>query len=129
MPEARQDAATSTPRDEGRWAIGRLKEFHHDGHRLSDGDASRLLVAMQSTPIRDNLWDDMSRSNASSHVALWTDLTKRAPDDVRGEPASLLGFSSWLSGNGAMAWCALDQTPRARRPTSGRLSPPRCRVA
>ena len=38
-------------------------------------------------------------------------MTKRAPDEVRAAPASLLGFASWLSGHGAMAWCALDQVP------------------
>jgi Domain of unknown function (DUF4192) len=39
-------------------------------------------------------------------------MTQRAPDEVRAAPASLLGFASWLSGHGAMAWCALDQVPR-----------------
>jgi hypothetical protein len=53
----------------------------------------------------------MNRDSAASHVALWTDLTRRAPDDVRAAPASLLGFASWLSSHGALAWCALDQVP------------------
>lgn len=39
-------------------------------------------------------------------------MTKRAPDEVRAAPASLLGFASWLSGHGALAWCALDQVPK-----------------
>lgn len=54
----------------------------------------------------------MNRDNVASHVALWTDVTRRAPDQVRAAPASMLGFASWLSGHGAMAWCALDQVPR-----------------
>jgi hypothetical protein len=54
----------------------------------------------------------MNRGNATSNVALWTDMTKRAPDEVRAAPASLLGFASWLSGHGALAWWALDQVPR-----------------
>lgn len=115
LPAAREAAAASTPRAEGRWALGRLMQFHHDGHRLNDRDAARLLVVLESTPIRDSLWDNMSRSNVPSHVALWTDVTKRAPDDVRAEPASLLGFASWLSGHGAMAWCALDQIPEGKQ--------------
>lgn len=56
----------------------------------------------------------MSRGNAASHVALWTDMTRRAPDEVRAAPASLLAFGSWLSGHGAMAWCALDQVPEGK---------------
>src|SRR3546814_10654640 len=59
----------------------------------------------------------MSRENHTSHMALWNDLTRRAPDEVRAAPASMLGFASWLHGDGAKAWCALDQVP-ADRPYS-----------
>lgn len=54
----------------------------------------------------------MNRDTVASHVALWTDMTRRAPDEVRAAPASLLGFASWLSGHGAVAWCALEQVPQ-----------------
>jgi hypothetical protein len=91
-----------------------LQRFHRDGVRLDDKDAARLLVALDSTPIRDRLWLDMTRDNVHSHVALWTDMTRRAPDVVRAAPASLLAFGSWLSGHGAMAWCALDQVPEGK---------------
>ena len=111
LPAARQANAASTTRIEGRWAFGRLQQFHDDGVRLTDVDAARVLVAVDSIPIRDRLWNDMNRDNAASHVALWTDLTRRAPDNVRTAPASMLAFASWLSGHGAMAWCALDQVP------------------
>lgn len=114
LPETRVDSAQSTPRREGPWALGRLQQFHADGVRLADGEAARLLVAVESIPIRDALWNDIGRDNAATHVALWTDLTARAPDEVRAAPASLLGFAAWQSGNGAMAWCALDQVPKNR---------------
>lgn len=92
--------------------MARMQRFHRDGVRLSDTETARLLVAVESIPIRDQVWLDINRSNASSHVALWTDLTKRAPDEARAAPASLPGFASWLSGHGALAWCALDQIPK-----------------
>lgn len=111
LPETRASARESTARLEGRWAHGRMHQFHRDGIRLGDEDVARMLVAVESIPIRDRLWSDMSRGNSASHVALWTDLTRRAPEEVRAAPASLLAFGSWLSGNGAMAWCALDQVP------------------
>jgi hypothetical protein len=114
LPEIRDAAHQSTAQVEGRWALGRMQRFHRDGIRLSDADASRLLVAVESIPTRDRLWLEMSRGNAASHVALWTDLTRRAPDGVRAAPASLLAFGSWLDGHGAMAWCALDQVPKDR---------------
>lgn len=114
LPETRDAARGNTAKLEGHWALNRVQRFHRDGVRLDDKDAARLLVAVDSIPIRDRLWLDMSRGNAASHVALWTDMTKRAPDEVRAAPASLLAFGSWLSGHGAMAWCALDQMPEGK---------------
>jgi len=111
VPAAREAAQRSTPIAERNWAIGRLEQFHADGNRLSDPDAARLLVAIESTGARDALWEDMNRDNATAHTAIWTDLTRRAPDEVRTPAASLLAFSSWLGGDGAKAWCALDQIP------------------
>jgi hypothetical protein len=111
LPATLEAAHRSTPIAERNWAVGRLEQFHADGHRLSDPDAARLLVAIESTGARDALWEDMSRDNATAHTALWTDLTRRAPDEVRTPAASLLAFSSWLGGDGAKAWCALDQIP------------------
>ncbi|WP_158630638.1 DUF4192 family protein [Nocardioides daphniae] len=54
-------------------------------------------------------------ANATSHIALWSDLTRRAPADVKAAPATMLAFASWLHGNGALAWCALDQVPHDQR--------------
>ena len=76
-----------------------------------------MLVALETISTRDALCEDMSRENRTSHMALWNDLTRRAPDEVRAAPASMLGFASWLHGDGAKAWCALDQVP-ADRPYS-----------
>ncbi|WP_067434650.1 DUF4192 domain-containing protein [Nocardioides jensenii] len=111
----RDESAQRSPGQDEQWALGRLQQFQADGVRLSDSDAARLLVTVESIPVRDELWNDMRRDNANSHVALWTDLTRRAPDEVRAGPASLLGFAAWQSGNGAMAWCALDQVPKDKR--------------
>ncbi len=110
-------AAASTPSAERDWALDRLEQFHADGNRLSDVDGARMLVALETISTRDALWEDMSTQNTPSHLALWTDLTRRAPDEVRAAPASMLGFASWLRGDGARAWCALDQVP-ADRPYS-----------
>lgn len=111
LTETRANTAERTVQIESRWAVSRVQQFHRDGVRLDDADAARLLVAVEAIPTRDRLWLAMDRGNAVSHVALWTDMTKRAPDEVRTAPASLLAFGSWLSGDGAMAWCALDQVP------------------
>ena len=57
LPEAREEIAQSTPRREGQWVFGRLQQFHADGVRLTDGDAALLLVAVESIPMRDALWN------------------------------------------------------------------------
>lgn len=117
LATARAAAAASTPGAERDWALDRLGQFHGDGNRLSDVDGARMLVALETISTRDALWEDMGAQNTPSHIALWTDLTRRAPDEVRAAPASMLGFASWLRGDGAGAWCALDQVP-ADRPYS-----------
>jgi hypothetical protein len=111
LAENRANITASTVHAEGRWAVSRVQQFQRDGVRLDDADVARLLVALEAIPIRDQVWLGMTRGNAVSYVALWTDMTKRAPDEVRTAPASLLAFGSWLSGDGVMAWCALDQVP------------------
>ena len=117
LPQAWAAAAASSPSLERERALDRLEQFHFDGNRLSDVDGARMLVALETVSTRDALWEGMSSQNAASHMALWTDLTRRAPDEVRAAPASMLGFASWLRGDGAKAWCALDQVP-ADRPYS-----------
>lgn len=115
LPEARDAARASDPMSERDWALGRLGTFQADGNRLDNTDAARMLLGIGSVKARDALWEDMSRDNAHTHVALWSDLTARAPDDVRTPAATMLAFSSWLSGDGAKAWCALDQIPDGQR--------------
>lgn len=111
LDDVRARVTSSPPRVERAWAQARLQQFHADGNRLTDRDAARTLVALETIDTRDVLWADMTRENSASHVALWTDLTRRAPDEVRTAPATMLAFSSWLRGDGARAWCALDQMP------------------
>lgn len=104
-------ATADTPAAEREWALQRLEEFLADGTRLTDHDAARLLVAVQTTSTRDALWEEMTLENSAAHQSLWVDMTRRAPDEVRAPAASMAAFASWLSGDGAKAWCALDEVP------------------
>jgi hypothetical protein len=56
----------------------------------------------------------MDHDNARGHVALWQDVVRRVPADLRAAPAALLGFAAWLTGHGALAWCAVDCAQRAQ---------------
>ena len=103
---------------EGRWLQQWLRraltdEDGPDAGSLSDRDLGRLVVGLQSTEVRDVAWAEMTRDNARRHVDLWRDLVRRTPLDVLGPPATLLAFAAWLSGNGALAWCALDRARTA----------------
>ena len=71
-------------------------------------DVARLLVLLRtSTELRDVAWAEMTHANARDHVDLWRDVVRRAPAGLRADPAALLGFAAWLSGHGALAWCAV----------------------
>ena len=98
---------------EGAWVRGRVTDAVAQGGRLSADDAGRLLFAITSIQVRDVAWSRMTRDDASAHVELWRDLTRRAPTEMRAAPAALLAFSAWLSGDGALAWCAVDRCREA----------------
>ena len=94
---------------ESRWVAHRVRRFLDDGERLDGRDVARLVALMAlSYGIRDVAWAEISRTNAVRHVDLWRDVVRRAPASLRAAPASLLGFAAWQSGNGALAWCAVE---------------------
>lgn len=78
--------------------------------RFDRDDLAGVLQGMCDRAVRDAAWGSMTRHEASDHVALWTDAVQRAPDDLVGAPAAVLGLAAWLSGNGALAWCAVDRS-------------------
>ncbi len=94
---------------EGVWVRERVRRFLGDGRPVSEEDAGRLLAAMRTIDVRDVAWAEMSRDNAAKHVRLWRDLVQRSPEDFVAAPAALLGFAAWLTGDGALAWCAVDR--------------------
>jgi len=98
---------------EGRWVRHRVRRFLDDGLRLDPADLARLAVLIVSVEVRDVAWAEMTHGNASRHVDLWRDAVRRVPSDLRAAPAALLAFSAWLSGNGALAWCAVDRCQEA----------------
>jgi hypothetical protein len=85
-----------------------------DGHgrtprRMSAAECGRFLVLASQIPLRDVAWTTINRDNARAQVDLWSDLVRRAPDELLAAPAALLAFAAWQAGDGAMSWCALDR--------------------
>jgi hypothetical protein len=95
--------------DEARWIQRTIRRHVRRRTPLPVDDAGRMLVLMAGVALRDVAWAEMSRTNATHHLDLWRDLVRRCPPDLLPGPACLLAFAAWLSGQGALAWCALDR--------------------
>ena len=81
---------------------------YRDGDRLSDTDAARLSALISDLRVRDEAWVLIDAMDIGPHLALWTDMTRRAVTGVAA-CASLLAFAAWTAGNGALASIALDR--------------------
>jgi hypothetical protein len=46
-------------------------------------------------------------------VRVWRELVRRTPEELAAPVAGLLAFAAWLSGDGALAWCAVERALRA----------------
>lgn len=78
--------------------------------RVADvDDLASLLLALLDPRLREQAWAGLRREEAAAHVALWSDVVRRAPEHLVGHPAAILAFVAWLHGDGALAWCALDR--------------------
>jgi hypothetical protein len=98
---------------EGRWVQHRVRRFVRDRRPLDRHEVGRLLVAIIPTEVRDVAWAEITRSDARLHVELWHDVVRRSPFEAVAPPAALLAFAAWLSGDGALAWCAVDRAQAA----------------
>ena len=69
-----------------------------------------LSVVLALLPVRDDAWARMDPDAAlrEAHLRLWADLVRRSCPAYRPAPASLLAFTAWQSGDGALANIALD---------------------
>ena len=66
-------------------------------------------MALTSLWVRDDAWARMDPGHARAHQRLWADLTRHAQPGYVAAPASLLAFTAWQNGNGALANLALDR--------------------
>ena len=107
-------ARASPPRrsrgDDERWARDLVRRCVTGAEVPGDEEVARLLVAVGRPGPRAAVWALMTRTVAPAHVGFWTDVVRRAPDDLLATPAALLAFAAWLAGHGALAWCAVDRS-------------------
>jgi hypothetical protein len=98
---------------EGRWLLRQVADHLARGEPFDPVTAARVVRALDVPALRDLAWCRMTRSAAEDHVRLWRPLVQACPDELAASPASVLAFAAWLSGHGALAWCAVDRALQA----------------
>ena len=108
-------AATGEPgwaSRERRWAADLV--LTHARARTVPGvaDLGRLVAGLGSFAVRDAVWamTPPAHDGAAARACadLWTEVVRRCPEQWRAPAAALLAYAAWNSGNGALAWCAVD---------------------
>jgi hypothetical protein len=91
-------------------AVGEAISTYRAGGRLaSDGQFALLAVTLADLRVRDDAWARMDPGHVQAHLRLWTDVVRRVPARYVPAPASLLAFTAWQSGNGALANVAAER--------------------
>ena len=86
-----------------------LDLYRAGGKFTSHRDAAWLALFLQGLQVRDDAWARMIPEHREAHLRLWTDLTTLAQPGYVAAPASLLAFTAWQDGDGALANVALDR--------------------
>jgi Domain of unknown function (DUF4192) len=95
---------------EGRRAVRDAIDTYRSGGRITDErKLAWLMVVLASLPVRDDAWARMLPDYREAHLAMWTDVVRRATRLWLPAPASLLAFTAWQAGEGALANIALER--------------------
>lgn len=109
MAGSRPGGVAAEHRRQARWVRRRVDRWAEDGEPLADEDVGRVAALMAVAAVRDAVWVDLDRSRAADRLELWCDLLRRVPDDLVPGVAAVTAFVAWLTGDGAVAWCALER--------------------
>jgi hypothetical protein len=99
---------------EGLSAVADAIATYRSGRRFtSDEQVAWLSVVLTILRVRDDAWARMDPVHREAHSRLWADVVRRASQRYVPAPASLLAFTAWQSGNGALANVALERALEA----------------
>jgi len=94
----------------GRAAVQAAIATYRGGGQITDHDElAWLCVTVSDLRVRDDAWARMDPEHRAAHRRLWTDLIRRATGPYVPAPASLLAFTAWQSGEGALANIAIER--------------------
>jgi hypothetical protein len=86
-----------------------VAEYRRGGRLGTDDEIAWLAVSLADLRVRDDAWARMVPEHTAAHLRLWTDVVRRAPARYVPAPASLLAFTAWQAGNGALANLAAER--------------------
>ena len=90
-----------------------LGTYRRGGKLATDDQVAWLSLALTNLRVRDDAWARMDPGHRDAHTRLWTDVVRRAEPPYVPAVASLLAFTAWQCGNGALANVALDRALEA----------------
>ena len=94
----------------GREAVRAAISIYRHGGRITDHDQlAWLTVTIADLRVRDDAWARMEPRHRADHQRLWTDVVRHACEPYVPAPASLLAFTAWQSGDGALANVAIER--------------------
>jgi hypothetical protein len=95
---------------EGLRAVAEAIGLYRGGGQItSDHQLAWLVVSIADLRVRDDAWARMDPGHIEAHLRLWTDVTRRAAARYVPAAASLLAFTAWQAGNGALANLAAER--------------------
>jgi hypothetical protein len=96
--------------DAGRAAVRDAIRRYRSGAPIEDrARLAYLAVVVADLRVRDDAWAQMDPGQAGPHAALWTDIVTGAAPEFVPAPASLLAFTAWQAGEGALANVAAER--------------------
>ncbi|GIF46937.1 uncharacterized protein DUF4192 [Asanoa ferruginea] len=101
---ARVAKALRTAGDE---AVDAAFDRYRAGRRLTDDEVAWLSVLLVHLPVRDHAWEHSTDDDWQ--VDLWSDVVRRVDPPLAAAPASLLAYTAWRSGHGALATIAVER--------------------
>jgi hypothetical protein len=111
LADATKAGSTVRPAvDRGLGAVQAAIGIYRDGGSITEASQfAWLALALGSLQVRDDAWARMDPAHRDDHLRMWTDVTRHAQPGYVAAPASLLAFTAWQGGNGALANVALDR--------------------
>lgn len=94
----------------GRRAVrGAIRRYRSGAQVTSPARLAFLAVVLADLRVRDDAWSRMDPGFRARHLRLWTDVVTHAAPEFVPAAASLLAFTAWQSGEGALANVAVER--------------------